>query len=114
MTIDCYCILTIDVIQIIYHQFCSSEFDTEVNVSYGCKANIQGLFAQSDDEILAQFETYQDMLRVFHFCIVECYHLCCSVYGFQFRSYVRKHSRAQQKDGRQDPEGLSTPLTPDI
>ena len=102
----------LEVMKIIYHQFCSSEFDTEVNVSYGCKANIQRLFeSQSDEEILAQFETYQDCLRVFHHAIVECYRLCCSVYGFQFRQYVRKHSAALPNGGRSpDPEGMSTPL----
>jgi len=101
----------LEVMKIIYHQFCSSEFDTEVNVSYGCKANLQRLFEnQSDDQILAQLEGYQDMLNVFHFAIVECYNLCCSVYGFQFRHYVRKHSVDDPQDDKRDPEGLSTPL----
>jgi len=98
--------------KVIYSQFCSSDFDTEINVSYPCKASLHQLFRNDDDAILTQFVNYEDCLRVFHFAIVECYRLCCSVYGFQFRQYVRKHVAAQKTDGV-DPEGLSTPLTPE-
>jgi len=102
----------LEVMKVIYSQFCSPDFDTEINVSYPCKSNLHQLFRNDDAAILAQFGNYEDCLRVFHVAIVECYRLCCSVYGFQFRQYVRKHVAAQKTDGA-DPEGLSTPLTPE-
>eukprot|EP01084_Bolivina_argentea_P261769 442512_1 len=58
--------------KLIYKQFCCRYSVTEINVSYGIINNLQILFENnSDDEILKQFKSYNDMLMVFHFSIME-------------------------------------------
>merc|ERR1719242_2249013 len=86
------------VMRMIYSQFICSNSDTEINVSYQVHAALQALFEQSDEAILNQLKTYDDFLSVFHWAIREAWNMCVSVYGFQFKSYVRKNRRKKDTE----------------
>jgi len=79
------------VMRMIFAQFINSSSATEINVSYPVHNALVVLFDKSDDQILEELSTYDELMRVYHWAIKEAWNMCVSVYGFQFKSYVRKH-----------------------
>eukprot|EP01084_Bolivina_argentea_P023723 44312_1 len=87
----------VKIMQVLHTQFCRYDSETEINVSYATQGNIRQLFEnKTEQQILQQFKSYNDLLIVFHYAIVECWLMCQSVYGFQFKSYVRKNKQKRR------------------
>eukprot|EP01083_Nonionella_stella_P202663 740215_1 len=82
----------VEAMKLIYAQFCDRESDTEINVGYGIRNELRRLFEETpDDELLEKFACYDDLLLVYHDAIVEVMSLCETIYGFQFKSYLREN-----------------------
>eukprot|EP01084_Bolivina_argentea_P169261 293441_1 len=82
----------VNVMQVLYKQFCCYDSVTEINVSYETQVNIRYLFQyKTEDEIMNQFKNYNDLKMVFHYAIIQCWEMCLSVYGFQFKTYIKRN-----------------------
>merc|ERR1712130_439235 len=83
----------IKVIRLIYKQFCRSDSETEINISFEVQAALKALVEENDDEQLLEIlDDYRKLLNVFHEAILEVYIVCQSVYGFDFKCYINKHT----------------------
>eukprot|EP01083_Nonionella_stella_P173674 599743_1 len=82
----------VEVMKLIYRQFCSADSDTEINVAFDVRDSLRAIFEDNtEDAILNQFSSYEDLLMVFHEAIQVIMNLCVCIYEFQFRSYLRKN-----------------------
>eukprot|EP01083_Nonionella_stella_P008230 23692_1 len=89
----------VEAMKLIYAQFCSRESDTEINVGYGIAGELRMLFEGTPDgELLQQFACYEDLLLVYHDAILEVMSLCETIYGFQFKSYLRENVINKQQE----------------
>eukprot|EP01084_Bolivina_argentea_P233666 393495_1 len=93
----------IEAMKCIYQQFCSTESENEINIAYEVRNTLCGLFGnKTDDEVLKQFDNYDDLLPVYHEAIVECWNLCITIYGFQFKQYLRKHVVRENENAKEN------------
>eukprot|EP01084_Bolivina_argentea_P169262 293442_1 len=103
----------VKVMQILFKQFCCYDSDTEINVSYPTQGCIRALFEnKSEEQILNQFKSYEDLMLVFDAAVDECWKMCKSIYGFQFKSYIFVR-RNKPKPRASFPGGVNE-LTPQI
>eukprot|EP01083_Nonionella_stella_P001691 4802_1 len=87
------------VMKAIHGQFCSPDAQAEINVGYEIKNKLNALFeGKTEDEIVQELTTYDDMLEVFDDAIKECWALCESIYHFQFKAYLEGNVLPQKED----------------
>eukprot|EP01084_Bolivina_argentea_P121231 214854_1 len=79
--------------ELIYRQFCHRDSDMEINIAFDIQHRLCVLFeGDADDrDTLPQFTRYEDLLMVYHDAILQCWSLCVSIYGFQFKAYLREN-----------------------
>eukprot|EP01083_Nonionella_stella_P291055 990452_1 len=84
---------------LIYRQFCHRDSDTEINIAFGIHNRLCALFEDQTDAVrLEHLTNYDDLLMVYHDAILQCWNLCVSIYGFQFKSYLRENMVKEEKE----------------
>eukprot|EP01083_Nonionella_stella_P112141 329498_1 len=81
----------IKVIKLIYSTCCDTKLsDTPINTSYAVQCNLQTLLESKEGQtLLDAFESYEDLLKVFHDAIVEIWDVCECVYDFNSNHIVK-------------------------